>query len=370
MSTATATPAPAARATAPRPARISALEGFSVGALAAMTAVTCTNPMEVMKTRMQLQGELMASSRRAVVGASTGVDPPVRLYKNAIDCFAKTLRTEGLAGVQRGLSAAYVYQILLNGSRLGFYEPFRVGWNSLAGKRPEEMWTAGALLAGASTGIVGAMFGNALFLVKARQQAYSPHHLIGKASHNYSGLWNGLSSIVKNDGWLGLARGMDASMLRTAMGSTVQLPAYNWMKSYLITLDPSTPVTQNPLVLLAGKPNSFGTYLASSIFSGLCVCAVMQPADTALTRMYNQPTTKNAQGRTVGLLYKNPIHCLYLTAKAEGVLGWYKGTTAHLLRIAPHTVLTLVVNEAYLRYWTNFKTGRNLFDAPAPKDTA
>lgn len=44
------------------------------------------------------------------------------------------------------------------------------------------------------------------------------------------------------------------------------------------------------------------------------------------------------RGRSVGTLYRNPIHCLYLTAKAEGVLGWYKGTTAHLLRIAPHTV--------------------------------
>jgi hypothetical protein len=33
-----------------------------------------------------------------------------------------------------------------------------------------------------------------------------------------------------------------------------------------------------------------------------------------------------------------PIHCLYLTAKTEGPLAWYKGTTAHLARIAPHTV--------------------------------
>ncbi|KAK0556437.1 Mitochondrial oxaloacetate carrier protein [Tilletia horrida] len=346
--------------------RVSTAEGFAVGALAAMTAVTCTNPMEVMKTRMQLQGELMETSKRKAGG---GPAPP-RLYNNALDCFAKTLRSEGIRGVQRGLSAAYIYQVLLNGSRLGFYEPFRVGFNSLAGKQPDEVWAAGALLAGASSGVVGAMFGNAFFLVKARQQAYSPHHVIGKASHNYSGLFNGLTSIVKTEGLLGLARGMDASMLRTAMGSTVQLPAYNWMKTYLIKLDPNTPVYQNPLALFAGKPNSFGTYLVSSIFSGLCVCAVMQPADTALTRMYNQPTIKNAQGKTIGALYRNPIHCLYLTARAEGVLGWYKGTTAHLLRIAPHTVLTLVVNEAYLRYWTNFKAGRSILAAPPTKDVA
>ena len=45
---------------------------------------------------------------------------------------------------------------------------------------------------------------------------------------------------------------------------------------------------------------------------------------------------------------KNPIDCLYKTWKVEGVAGWYKGTTAHFLRIFPHTVVTLVANEVGL----------------------
>lgn len=74
------------------------------------------------------------------------------------------------------------------------------------------------------------MLGNPLFLVKARLQAYSPLHAIGKASsrYNYKGTYDGLRSIVRSDGWGGLVRGIDAAVLRTAMGSTVQLPAYNW----------------------------------------------------------------------------------------------------------------------------------------------
>lgn len=65
----------------------------------------------------------------------------------------------------------------------------------------------------------------------------------------------------------------------------------------------------------------------------------MQPADTALTRMYNQsPDAKGPDGKVRGLLYKNPLDCLYKTWKTEGIKGWYKGSTAHLLRIAPHTV--------------------------------
>jgi hypothetical protein len=69
--------------------------------------------------------------------------------------------------------------------------------------------------------------------------------------------------------------------------------------------------------------------------------------------MYNQPTERRPNGKTVGLFYKNPIDCLWKTAKTEGILAWYKGkpdsrrrldtltypslpgSLAHILRIAP-----------------------------------
>jgi solute carrier family 25 protein 34/35 len=137
-----------------------------------------------------------------------------------------------------------------------------------------------------------AILGNPLFLVKARMQAYSPHFQIGKTSYSYKNTFDGLRSIVKKDGFVrGLSRGMDAAILRTSMGSTVQLPAYNWAKTYLVNLKPENTSSYNPFLYIAGRPNSFWTYLFASTFSGLCVCAVMQPADTALSRVYNQPTT-------------------------------------------------------------------------------
>jgi len=53
-------------------------------------------------------------------------------------------------------------------------------------------------------------------------------------------------------------------------------------------------------------------------------------------------------GRVRGARYTNPIDCLWKTFKTEGIAGWYKGTTAHFLRIFPHTVVTLVANEVGL----------------------
>lgn len=55
--------------------------------------MTVSNPAEVAKTRLQLQGELAKGGSEKV-------------YKNALDVFAKTWRNEGIRGMQRGLGPA------------------------------------------------------------------------------------------------------------------------------------------------------------------------------------------------------------------------------------------------------------------------
>ncbi|KAI0783290.1 oxaloacetate carrier [Abortiporus biennis] len=318
--------------TSPPPARpLSTAESFMLGGVAACVAVTFSNPAEVAKTRMQLQGELTKGGG-------------IKVYNNVLDCFAKTWKHEGIRGIQRGLPPAYVYQILLNGSRLGFYEPFRRKLNSVFGLNPTDQVPITSFVAGAASGAVGGVFGNPLFLIKARIQAYSPALPVG-AQHYYKGSLDALRTIWRAEGWRGLVRGVDAAVLRTSMGSSVQLPTYNFTKNQLV----------NRGILPA---NSIWTYLASSSVSGICVLIMMQPADTALTRMYNQPTKILPDGRHVGTLYKNPIDCLWKTLKTEGPFGWYKGSTAHFLRIAPHTIITLTANDIIVGLYKKFKHGQ------------
>ncbi|KAF8921953.1 oxaloacetate carrier [Mucidula mucida] len=311
---------------------LSTTEGFICGGIAACIAVTVSNPAEVAKTRLQLQGELAKGGGEKV-------------YKNALDVFAKTWRNEGIRGLQRGLTPAYAYQILLNGSRLGFYEPFRKNINEFIGRGPAEQIPFTSVLAGATSGAVGASLGNPLFLIKARMQAYSPALPVG-AQHYYKNAFHALSTIYKQEKLRGLVRGMDAAILRTSMGSSVQLPSYNFTKNQLVTSG----------ILPA---NSTWTFLLSSTVSGMCVCIAMQPADTALTRMYNQPTKRNEAGKLVGALYKNPFDCLWKTFKVEGVRGWYKGSTAHFLRIAPHTIVTLTANDLIVNLYKSIRDGDN-----------
>ncbi|KAH9968825.1 oxaloacetate carrier [Russula dissimulans] len=317
-----------AQSTTPRP--LSTVEGFLLGGLAASVAVTFSNPAEVAKTRLQLQGELVKGGGEKV-------------YKNVVDVFAKTWRYEGIRGIQRGLPAAYAYQILLNGSRLGFYEPIRRTANQLVGLGPNEQNPGTSVFAGAASGVVGAILGNPLFLVKARMQAYSPALPVG-TQHYYKNSWDALRTIFQRERFRGLVRGVDAAMLRTSMGSSVQLPTYNWTKNQL--------VSRNIL-----PADSIWTYLASSSVSGVCVLVMMQPADTALTRMYNQPTMQLPNGTTVGTRYRNPIDCLWKTVTTEGPLALYKGSTAHFLRIAPHTIITLTANDVIIGLYKRLHKG-------------
>lgn len=288
--------------------QISTFGGFLAGGLAACGAVTFTNPIELVKTRMQLQGELSAHS--------------AKIYKNPIQALYLIFKNEGLVGIQKGLACAYIYQLGLNGCRLGLYEPCRNVVNSVfyPDMDPRKVQNIPInVFAGALSGIAGAIIGSPLYLVKTRMQSYSSQIKIGEQTH-YKSMFHGLSSIYKAEGFAGLFRGVDAAILRTGAGSAAQLPLYNFTKHEL-----------QDLTSLEGP----SLHLCSSVVAGFGVGIVMNPWDVILTRVYNQK----------GDLYKGPVDCFVKTIKTEGLGALYKGFGAQILRIAPHTVLTLMFME-------------------------
>lgn len=84
---------------------------FVIGGLAASGACLFSNPFDVLKTRMQLQGELRARGRHAVY------------YRNVFHAGWVVARNEGIRGLQKGLGPALVMHSLRNSIRLGKYLP-------------------------------------------------------------------------------------------------------------------------------------------------------------------------------------------------------------------------------------------------------
>ncbi|KAI9228193.1 MAG: mitochondrial carrier domain-containing protein [Piptocephalis tieghemiana] len=306
------------------PSPQSHLRGFIAGGMATCGAVTFTNPWEVVKIRMQLEGELRRSTR--------GHQPP-RLYRGTLAGLGLIARHEGIRGVQKGLCAAYLYQIAMNGTRIGAYEPIKEGYFRLAGiSSPDQPGSFPLrVLAGASAGVVGALVGSPLFLIKTRLQAYSPTLPVG-VQHHYHGVIDALTQVVKSRGWLGLYQGATAAMIRTAMGSSVQLSTYDETKRLL------SHHAAHWLGSEEGGEN-IRLHAVASLITGTFVCVAMNPMDVVSTRLYNQdPTGK-------GHRYSGPVDCVVKTLRTEGPRGLYKGFLAHYLRIGPHTVLTFVFLE-------------------------
>lgn len=212
--------------------------------------MTATHPFETVKIRMQLQGELQTKGHQP------------HHYRGPLHGVSVIVRNEGIRGIYRGIGCAYIYQVLLNGCRLGFYEPMRNGLSTLIFKDGKTQSLGVNMFCGAGSGIMGAAAGSPFFLVKTRLQSYSPFLPVG-TQHRYRNAWDGLSQIYRGEGVRGLYRGVGAAMIRTGFGSSVQLPTYFFAKRRLMHH--------------LGMEEGALLHLASSTASGFVVCVVMHP---------------------------------------------------------------------------------------------
>ncbi|EQC40847.1 hypothetical protein SDRG_01914 [Saprolegnia diclina VS20] len=286
------------------------LANIAIAGMATSLATIGSNPMEVVKTRMQLQGEL----------AATGA--PV-VYRNSFHAFYTIAKVEGVRGIQRGLVAGMAYQTVMNGVRLGGFEPLQKIYG--ATDPNHYSFVPRNMLAGATSGALGAMLGSPFFLVKARLQAQSNATTIN-AQYHYKGTFDGLRQIVAKDGVAGLYRGINGAIPRVAVGSAAQMSTY---------------ASSKHLVLSSGLlEDGILAHFAASLVTGLAVTTAMNPFDVVSTRLYSQ---KVVDGK--GVLYDGVVDCFRKTFGAEGVRGMFKGWTAHYLRLGPHTIFTFVFWE-------------------------
>jgi solute carrier family 25 protein 34/35 len=272
---------------------------------------------EVVKTRMQLQNELVATH---AAGARVA-------YRNIFHAIYVILREEGVRGIQRGLLSGMGYQFVMNGVRLGSY-PFVQ--RQLGATEPGTRgFFLRNLLSGAITGAAGAFIGSPLFLIKVRLQTQSSAAGLRVGhQHDYAGVVDGLRKVLRAEGVRGLWRGVGSAIPRVVVGSSVQLATYDSFKRLLMER--------------AGLArDSVLTHLGASFSAGFCVATAMNPFDLVSTRLYNQRVGPEARGA----LYSGVVDCFAKTLRAEGPRGLYKGFFAQWLRIGPHTVLTFVFLE-------------------------
>ncbi|KAF0698057.1 Aste57867_11305 [Aphanomyces stellatus] len=289
---------------------------FTLAGSATALATIGSNPMEVVKTRMQLQGELLADGGR-------------RIYKNFFHAFYTIVKQEGVRGIQRGLVAGMSYNVAMNGVRLGGFESLQKLVGATDPSHPS--FFARNVVAGAMSGSIAALFGSPFFLVKARIQAQSSAACIN-AHYNYTSMMDGFHRIVQAEGPRGLFRGVQGQIPRLAVGTAAQLSTYTSSKNLVMSW-------------MNVPEDTIRVHIASSFISGLAITTCMHPFDVVATRLSGQQV--GPMGR--GLLYDGVVDCFQKTVAAEGPRGLFKGWTAHYLRVGPHTLLSFLLWEQFKR---------------------
>ncbi|KAG5284610.1 hypothetical protein AALO_G00028570 [Alosa alosa] len=283
---------------------------FVLSGMAACGACLFTNPLEVVKTRMQLQGELKSRGTYQVY------------YRNVFHAFYTIGKVDGLAGLQKGLVPGLIYQFFMNGVRLGSYAIIEsAGYIQTDGK----VSAVKSILAGAIAGVVGAYMGSPIYLVKTHLQSQATSSIAVGHQHRHRGMLHALAAIHKKHGMMGLWRGSSAAIPRVSVGSAAQLSTFSSSKELVTDLQ-------------LFPEGSWLIGLTAGMVSSVAVVMAMTPFDVVSTRLYNQPVDHLGKGE----LYRGFSDCFSKTLKKEGVTGLYKGLGASYFRLGPHTILSLV----------------------------
>ncbi|XP_002750391.1 solute carrier family 25 member 34 isoform X1 [Callithrix jacchus] len=276
-----------------------------LGASACCLACVFTNPLEVVKTRLQLQGELQAQ----------GTYP--RPYRGFMASVAAVARADGLWGLQKGLAAGLLYQGLMNSVRFYCY--------SLACQAGLTQQPGGTVVAGAVAGALGAFVGSPAYLIKTQLQAQTVAEMAVGHQHNHQTLLGALETIWRQQGLVGLWQGVGGAVPRVMVGSAAQLATFTSAKAWV----------QEQQWLPA---DSWLVALAGGMISSIAVVVVMTPFDVASTRLYNQPVDRAGRGQ----LYGGLTNCMVKIWRQEGPLALYKGLGPAYLRLGPHTILSML----------------------------
>ncbi|XP_075471193.1 mitochondrial basic amino acids transporter isoform X1 [Ascaphus truei] len=165
------------------------LAGSAAGAI---QCVICC-PMELAKTRMQLQGTGEYKSKS-------------KTYKNSLDCLVKIHRKEGLRGINRGMVTTFFRET----PSFGFYFLTYDCLTRYLHCESNDSWIIPKLLfAGGMSGIASWLSTYPIDVIKSRLQADG----IGGVNH-YNGIVDCVRKSYAVEGWRVFTRGLTSTLLR------------------------------------------------------------------------------------------------------------------------------------------------------------
>ncbi|XP_018025199.1 mitochondrial uncoupling protein 4 isoform X3 [Hyalella azteca] len=276
---------------------------YILSCTAATTAELVTYPLDLAKTRLQIQGETELNSKgsrmlpyRGLVGTAVGI-----------------VREEGFLKLWQGMTPAVYRHLVYSGTRMVLYEKLRDNLFSVREDGSHPVWQS--IMGGIVVGGAAQLLASPADLIKVQLQMEGRRRLEGKPPR-VTNVSEAFVKIYTSGGVRGLWKGCMPNVYRSALVNLGDLTTYDSVKRFFIK---------------RGFTDDYWTHALSSACSGLIGASLGTPADVVKSRVMNQPT--DHRGR--GLLYKSSMDCLLKTVHNEGFWALYKGFLPCWMRMGP-----------------------------------
>ncbi|CAN4114846.1 unnamed protein product [Withania somnifera] len=320
------------------------VKGFVEGGIASIIAGCSTHPLDLIKVRMQLQGETPAPAtvpnlRSALAfhpsaAASSIHIPAAEVVRPSsvgpVAVGVKIIRQEGVAALFSGVSATVLRQTLYSTTRMGLYDMLKQKWTD---PNTNNMPLSKKIVAGLIAGGIGAAVGNPADVAMVRMQADGRLPLAER--RNYKSVIDALTQMSKSEGVTSLWRGSSLTVNRAMLVTASQLASYDQFKEMIL---------EKGLL-----KDGLGTHVTASFAAGFVASVVSNPVDVIKTRVMNMK-----MGPGMVPPYNGALDCAMKTIKAEGPMALYKGFIPTISRQGPFTIVLFVTLEQVRKMLKDF----------------
>ncbi|KAF2496254.1 mitochondrial carrier [Lophium mytilinum] len=285
---------------------------FAAGAVAGVSEILVMYPLDVVKTRVQIQ-----------TGKGVGEDS----YNGMVDCFRKIIRNEGFSRLYRGITAPILMEAPKRATKFAANDEWGKFWRNQFGVA--KMNQSLSILTGASAGATEAFVVVPFELVKIRLQDKAQ-------AHKYNGMIDVVRKIVTQEGPLAMYQGLESTMWRHVL----------WNAGYfgcIFQVRALIPVAKD-------KKGQVFNDLISGAVGGTVGTIINTPMDVVKSRIQN---TAKIPGQVPKYNWAWPA--LGTVMKEEGFGALYKGFLPKVLRLGPGGGILLVVFTGMMDFFRSIR---------------
>ncbi|XP_043722535.1 mitochondrial carrier protein CoAc1-like [Telopea speciosissima] len=194
------------------------------GSAAGGTAVLCTYPLDLVRTKLAYQvTDTRGSFRNG--GSNYHIQPA---YHGIKDVFRSVYKEGGVRALYRGVGPTLIGILPYAGLKFYIYEVLKE-------QVPEEQKKSIVvrLSCGALAGLFGQTFTYPLDVVRRQMQVQGLKPSIQRGDPGYKSTMEGLTTIIKNQGWRQLFAGLSINYLKIVPSVAIGFTAYDVMKAWL-----------------------------------------------------------------------------------------------------------------------------------------